>query len=501
MIVNTNIASLNAQRSLTGTNNAMQKSLEKLSSGSRINKAADDAAGLAISEKMRGQIKGLSQAVRNAQSAISLIQTGEGALNETHSILQRMRELAVQSASDTNTADDRTKIQAEMDQLAKEISRISNTTEFNTQNLLAGGLNDTFHIGANAGQNISLTVNAMDAQSLGVAGALVDTTFTNTNTAVTSIATTSSNVSGYYVSATKTATAASAVTQSNALGGAGTAGVGSYTGSSDTTFKVKITGTNDEGAGVMEVTSAAYSTDGGTTWINASVDSSGAGSSTITLANGATLAVASDAQNAVDDTYTYTASAEYLSFQLNSAANGGGTRIGSIVKAYNNESSVQIGSSTTNQAVTVNFAFATVKAAIAVAGTYEGDQITQTSTSSTAATIGANGTVTTDAVAYKGVDVTTQANANLSITTIDNAIKTVSQERSKLGAMQNRLEHTINNLQAASENLTSAESSIRDVDMAAEMSTFTKNQILSQAGVAMLAQANQVPQAVLKLLG
>jgi flagellin len=197
MIVNTNISSLNAQRNLYGTQNAMQKSLEKLSSGYRVNKAADDAAGLAITEKMTGQINGLNKAISNAQSAISLIQTAEGALSESHSILQRMRELAVQSASDTNTADDRLKLQAEVDELAKELTRISNTTEFNTQNLLAGGLNDTFHIGANAGQNVGLTISAMDAQSLGVAGALVTTSFTNTNTGVTSIATNSANVNGY----------------------------------------------------------------------------------------------------------------------------------------------------------------------------------------------------------------------------------------------------------------------------------------------------------------
>lgn len=497
MIINTNIGSLNAQRNLLGTNNAMQKSLEKLSSGYRINKAADDAAGLAISEKMRGQVKGLNQAVRNAQSGISLIQTAEGALNETHSILQRMRELAVQSASDTNTADDRSKIQSEMDQLAKEISRISNTTEFNTQNLLAGGLNDTFHIGANAGQNISLSVNAMDAQSLGVAGALVTTTLTNTNTQISSISTVSTSLDGAYVNATKTAATATAVIASDSLAGAGTAGIGSYSGSADTTFQVKVTA-----AAASHITAATYSTDGGITWTSAAIAAgTTTGPDTITLADGATLSVAADAQNSVDDTYTFTAKAEYLSFKLTSATGTTGPLVGSIVNAYNNQSSVTIGDSTTNQAVTVNFNFATVKSAITTAGTYEGDKITQATTASQKAVIGADGTVSADAVTYKGLDVSSQSTANAAVTTIDNAIKTVSVERSKLGALQNRLEHTINNLGAAAENLTAAESGIRDVDMAAEMSNFTKNQILSQAGVAMLAQANQAPQAVLKLLG
>src|SRR4051794_16664435 len=169
MRINHNIAALNTYRQLGSANNAQSKSMERLSSGLRINNAADDAAGLAISEKMRGQIRGLDQASANAQDAISLIGTAEGALNETHSILQRMRELSVQSASDTNIGTDRKQIQGEMDQLAKEISRISNDTEFNQKNLLGGNLNDTYQVGANKDQSVSLTVKYMDAQSLGVA--------------------------------------------------------------------------------------------------------------------------------------------------------------------------------------------------------------------------------------------------------------------------------------------------------------------------------------------
>jgi len=287
--INTNMGSINAQSNLAATQNAVQKSLSKLSSGYRITKAADDAAGLAISEKMRGQISGLKQASSNAQSAISLIQTAEGGLSETHSILQRMRELAVQSASDTNTADDRTKIQSEVNELATEITRISNTTEFNTKNLLAGGLVDTYQIGANAGQNVALQVGAMDAKSLGVASGAI-------------------------------------------------------------------------------------------------------------------------------------------------------------------------------------------------------------------ATLTSGGAVISGATVSAGLDVSTQASADTAITTITAAINTVSTQRASLGAMQNRLEHTINNLGTSAQNLTAAESQIRDVDMAAEMSNFTKNQVLAQAGVAMLAQANQSPQTILKLL-
>jgi flagellin len=170
MIINHNIAALNTHRQMGSANSAQMNSMEKLSSGLRINSAKDDAAGLSISEKMRGQIRGLEQASSNAQDGISLMQTAEGALNETHDILQRMRELAVQSSNDTNTGTDRAEIQKEADELAKEITRISNNTEFNTKKLLdgQGGTGLTFQIGANAGQTMTLSINAMDAKTLGV---------------------------------------------------------------------------------------------------------------------------------------------------------------------------------------------------------------------------------------------------------------------------------------------------------------------------------------------
>jgi flagellin len=178
MRINHNIAALNTYRQLNSATGAQSKSMEKLSSGLRINRAGDDAAGLAISEKMRGQIRGLDQASRNAQDGISLIQTAEGALNETHSILQRMRELAVQSSNDTNTSTDRGELQKELDQLVDEIDRIAGTTEFNTQNLLGkknasgtaftgSGQSFTFHIGANEGQDLTLTINSMDSDRMG----------------------------------------------------------------------------------------------------------------------------------------------------------------------------------------------------------------------------------------------------------------------------------------------------------------------------------------------
>ena len=277
MIINHNIQAMNSYRSLTNTNTTIGKSLEKLSSGFRINRAGDDAAGLTISEKMRGQIKGLDQATRNAQDGISLIQTAEGALNETHSILQRMRELAVQSSNDTNTTVDRSEIQKEMNQLRQEIDRIGDNTEFNTKTLMTGSFSSTglrFHVGANEGQFVSLKFNSMRASALEVNGA---------------------------------------------------------------------------------ETSLALS-------------------------------------------------------------------------------------------------------------------------------------------------VTSVTSADAAITTINDAIEEVSAERSKFGAVQNRFEHTINNLRNVSENLQASESRIRDVDMASEMVSYSKDKIISQAGTAMLAQANTTPQGILQLL-
>lgn len=486
MIINHNIAALNTYRQLTSVNTASSRSLEKLSSGLRINRAGDDAAGLAISEKMRGQIRGLEQAVRNAQDAISLIQTAEGALNETHSILQRMRELAVQAANDAATSADRAAIQKEVDELAKEITRISNTSEFNTKNLLAGGFNSTFHIGANAGQNISLSIGAMDAKTLGVAADSITTSFTGSNTGITSLSDQGYGftATSYQITTTKTAASAGTVSQSNTNGGAGTADVTNWTGSANTTWTVRIDSVD---AGTGKVLTASYSTDG-TTYINATVDTSG-GNTVVTLTDGAKLTIATDTDNAVNDTYTFTGTAATGTIQLK---DGAGNNIGSAVTVNYSSTSAVIGDVATGNSVRVNFSFASLSA-----GT---DTVTQSVTASTAATVAADGTVTTLAVAQKGINVSTQTNASNAITTINNAIQTVSSERAKLGAFQNRLEHTINNLGTASENLSAAESRIRDVDMAKEIMEFTKNSIIAQAATAMLAQANQVPQQVLQLL-
>ncbi|BDU51074.1 flagellin N-terminal helical domain-containing protein [Haliovirga abyssi] len=197
MIINHNISAMNSYRNLTNSEGTIAKSLEKLSSGLRINRAGDDAAGLAISEKMRGQINGLNMAERNSQDSISLIQTAEGALNETHSILQRMRELSVQSANDTNTSSDRDMIQLEVNQLVSEVNRIGETTQFNGMNLLSGSYSTTglsFHVGANASQTVTLNISSMRASALGISSISVSSQ-TAANSAITTIDTAITSVS------------------------------------------------------------------------------------------------------------------------------------------------------------------------------------------------------------------------------------------------------------------------------------------------------------------
>jgi flagellin len=392
MRINNNLMAMNAHRQLSVNNDSVAKSLEKLSSGYRINRAGDDAAGLAISEKMRGQIRGLNMASKNAQDGISLIQTAEGALNESHSILQRMRELAVQSANDTNVEVDRGAIQKEMDQLSSELTRISNDTEFNTQKLLDGTFEGKlFHIGANQGQHVELGIDKMSAEALGVIGYLG---------------------SGVNVS--------------------GVTGVSVQNLTKDE-VTIKYTALGDKEAEAVEKTTAKVN------------------GSTITI----TLAQAA----------------------------GNGTSGGAI---------------TATKGDIVNALKSTGLVEVTVA---DGIELTDKLDSTTALPSSAGTTVSAGTASEdKGINVSSQKTADSAIKTINNAIERVSEERSKLGAMQNRLEHTIKNLDTSSENLQSAESRIRDVDMAKEMMEFTKQNILSQAANAMLAQANQAPQTVLQLL-
>ncbi|MGG0787730.1 MULTISPECIES: flagellin [Bacillaceae] len=420
MIINHNISALNTHRQLSSATNAQSKSMEKLASGMRINRAGDDAAGLAISEKMRGQIRGLDQASRNSQDAISLIQTAEGALNETTDILQRMRELATQASTDTNTTSDRGEIQKEMDSLTSEINRIGNTTEFNTQKLLNGSKDS-----ATAAQ---AAVEAAPA----VAGS------------VTSTGTLSTTAGDTVVVDGKTFTVAAA---DDAAAGEFTdldgliAAIGA-----DAELSAKYTATKDGGQLKLEQKTGAES----------------ATAATITGTGGLSV----DAAETVDG------SAEVKAKEAVEAGAGLQFQIGA------NE----------NQSLTLEIGDMRASAL----------GLTGTGTGFTTDTNVSNGTDSTGV--ESGLDVSNAKNASAAITKIQSAIDTVSAERSKLGANQNRLEHTINNLGTSSENLTAAESRVRDTDMAKTMMEQTKNSILAQASQAMLAQANQQPQGVLQLL-
>ena len=488
MIINHNLMSMNTHRQLSMNNVAGSKSLEKLSSGFRINRAGDDAAGLAISEKMRGQIRGLNQASRNAQDGISLIQTAEGALNETHAILQRMRELAVQAATDTNTSADRTKLQSEVNQLAKEITRISNTTEFNTRNLLAGGLSTKFHIGANEGQNVDSSIGAMDAFSLGVAGyQVVAGAFdAGTGTGLSS----ASNLGAGLTAQTYAIQTTTVASNTGALNGSVPTGTlsGTFTGDANLSVQIRLEAFSGT-TGTDTVSQFSYSTDGGTNWTQVTADTGAIGATGVTWTAAASYNNAGNA--AVNQIISTTFTAASYSAQLK---DGTGANVGDAVTFRHSATSAVIGNAATGETLQINFVAGAVGTSTA-----DATQIV-TTVGSTAASIGANGEVSAEATVSAGVNVSSQVAADRAITVINNALENVSAERGKLGAMQNRLEHTIKNLDTSAENLQASESRIRDVDMAKEMMEFTKNSILQQAATAMLAQANMAPQAVLQLL-
>ncbi|TQL01645.1 flagellin [Cellulomonas sp. SLBN-39] len=393
--INTNVAALNAYRNLGTTQNDLSKSLEKLSSGLRINRAADDAAGLAISEGLRSQIGGTKQAVRNAQDGISVVQTAEGALTETHSILQRMRTLSVQAANDGGLSTSaKSNIQDEMDQLKTELTRISDTTQFNGTKLLDGNYSGVFQVGANTDAQDKITVNittasdqGLSAVGLGVDGVDVTAAASNAKTATLT-------------------TAAAASTAAELTVDAAT----DYTDDDVTKFAA-LNGTISIGSKSLDLASVDFS--------------------------------------AATDSATAVAAIQAKATEVFGAG------------------------------------------ALTVADTATGLTFTGATPGATASA--AEAALTEPSFAQA-------SGATEAIDLIDAAITEVSSVRSQLGAVQNRFDHTINNLNVSVENLSASESRIRDTDMAQEMVQFTRSQILSQAGTAMLAQAKNLPQSVLSLL-
>ncbi|WP_336765798.1 flagellin N-terminal helical domain-containing protein [Paenibacillus sp. USHLN196] len=580
MIINHNIAALNTHRQLSANTANTNKNIEKLSSGLRINRAGDDAAGLAISEKMRGQIRGLDQASRNAQDGISLIQTAEGALNETHSILQRQREIANQSANGTNTDSDRQALQDEMNQLTSEINRIGNTTEFNTQKLLQGdgktNLDNTGIASATGsmGSGTSGATNHSQAtQTLNAAAAQTGTTLNGTSMEVTlngekltinfkddasltggdNIAVDTAGVTGNSITINvKGAITTGGTDSDNALGNAIRSALTSMIGKNDVLAgNFSITGNDDaitisattEALGgkfdgskgniaafsdVAATTATGAAAVGTTTYTQAThvVDfasvtnaaaadalvgkgfsvndnqyefynadkgaytGNGIGVNISGVTSAATMAAAVAAQ-VKGEGFTGAVTGDTVVFTATALGKDGNNSVafkdGGVQESF--KTSFQIGANTgQSMSLEINDMRAN---ALGITGKAGDSGFTKTNSVT-------NGT--NDVKGEAALNIATKDGASAAIEVLDKAIASVSSERSKLGAVQNRLEHTINNLGTSSENLTAAESRIRDVDMAKEMMSQTKNNILAQAAQAMLAQANQQPQGVLQLL-
>ena len=448
MVVQHNMQAANANRMLNVTTSAQSKSTEKLSSGYKINRAADDAAGLTISEKMRKQIKGLDRASTNAEDGVSAVQTAEGALTEVHSMLQRMNELATQSANGTNSTTDRKAIQDEIDQLSTEIDRVSETTKFNEMYLLKG----------TDGTTATKTLNAHDA---GIAGTLVDN---------------KDGTSTFTVAALNAKDKITIAGKEYTIGGAGTAATATIggTNTNNATVTGTYTGTTDD----------VFTYDG-TNWKNQA-------GTTVTLANqGLTLGGA-----AVNGTkITVTAATQQAAGTI--TADEAYTKISDeLVKASS------IGADTATKATVTKAAnvFTITQGKVAIKDALSFNLHVGADADTTNKISVKIDSMSSAGLGIKGIKADTEQDATYAIDAIADAISKVSDQRSSLGAVQNRLEHTINNLDNVVENTTSAESRIRDTDMAKEMVNYSKNNILAQAGQSMLAQANQSNQGVLSLL-
>ena len=476
LYINTNVASLNAQRNLTSASTQLGRSFQRLSSGLRINSARDDAAGLAISNRLTSQVRGLNQAVRNTNDGVSLAQTAEGALQETQNIIQRIRELSVQSANDTNSKSDRESIQSEVDQLVSELDRIGNTTTFNGTKILDGSfLGASFHVGANARETISVSVSDGRASALGRqsrnAGATVD--------AAVSIAAGSLSINGTSIRGTVAADDNFSTTLKD---GSAIAKAAAINDSSKFTNVRAIVNESADANNAAIVGGTLDSTDfvtiNGQTITGVSIQ---AGDADDTLVN---------AINAVSDSTGVIASLDSASRMVLTASDGrnievtASTAQASTITGFATEITGGTLTLQSEEQVSVTNGSATINLATGF-GSGAGDFI-----------FGVN-----SEHSVSSIDVSTREGANLAIDIADVAIGQVSSIRGNLGAIQNRLESTTNNLTATSENLSAARSRILDADFASETAQFSRNQIIQQAGVSILAQANQQPQVALSLLG
>ncbi len=449
LTVNTNIASLNTQRNLQNSSNALSTSMQRLSTGSRINSAKDDAAGLQISNRMTSQINGLGVAVRNANDGISLAQTAEGALQQSTNLLQRMRDLAVQSANGSNSDEDRTSLDKEMQQLKSELNRISETTTFGGQKLLDGSFGTmSFQVGANANETISITVDKMDAASLKGSHSKASVAGTVATTALAADGSVKINDTEINITKGDKDFAFNAAKEINRAGvgviaTSKTEVTATYAGPSGTAETLTLNGIGVTIADGASITDAAKAINDAKLGITATVDGGD-----LVLTSDKDITIGADAAGFV------TADSAKATLTLESGSN------------------ITVAAGTTNGASTL-----------------------------TALGLAAGGTaVTTTETDVSKLKLDKQDAAQQAIQVIDDALKIVDAQRADLGAVQNRFDNTISNLQNIGENVSAARGRIQDTDFAAETANLSKNQILQQAGTAILAQAKQLPQAVLSLL-
>jgi flagellin len=489
MVINTNVLSLTTQRSLNTTQSSLATSMERLSTGLRINSAKDDAAGLGIADRMTSQIRGLDQAIRNAGDAVSLSQTAEGAMSESSNILQRMRELAIQSANDSNSAADRANLQKEVNQLQQELDRIVSTTTFNGKKLLDGSFAAAqFQVGANAAETISVTIGNVSSSAIGnnttdsysAAGSINEAVAAAAN----NVGAQTLTLNGAYgtgtvsVSAGATAkTIASAVNNQTEDSGV-TATAVSYakldTLGADDTVSFTLTGSSSA------TVSAAITTTDFSNLANAINDVSGQTGITATLSDDSsyiTLKSSSGEDIAISNFDAGTATTD---LEMTGLEADGLTEVGTAATL------IETTPGTTDLAT--------------VGGVVSFNSSSAFTVETSAGTTLINASQASTAEYVTSVDISTASGSNDAIVILDAALVAISDSRASLGAVQNRLESTISNLSSISENVSAARSRMQDADFAAETSNLTRTQILQQAGVAMLTQANAQPQLVLSLL-
>jgi len=491
-VINTNVSSLTAQRNLATSQGGLNQAIQRLSSGLRINSAKDDAAGLAISERFTTQIRGLNQAVRNANDGISLAQVSEGALQSASNILQRIRELAVQSANATNSAGDRRALNAEVNQLAAELDRIAQTTEFNGQKLLDGTFGSAvFQVGANANQNIVATTANFQTSKYGNyrIGAQVASTANPNGDLITGSTANSLATSTGAAGVNRVAADGSFVVN----GAAGSATINYLAGASAKTVAGLVNGQS----GVTGVTAKGFTqtdlTALGTGSFSVNVTSDNATAITLSFSTtGNTADGLAAAINAFNDVAAQTG----VTAQLNAAGNGI-----TLTNATGNNVTLALNAGSAGLSVAGVARAATESAVVTGQLTLDSDKSFGLSAISATTAFFNAATAAGQLQTVSAVDVSTVGGSNRTLAIVDSALAAVNGQRAQFGALQSRCESTIANRRVTAENLSASRSRIQDADFAAETAALSRAQILQQAGTAMVAQANQIPQGVLQLLG